>query len=85
VFTPNSLEAKAGAKITVTYDNESSLPHNLHFYEGSDATAPSLAATQVATGPDVQKVSFTAPSKPGSYFFQCDVHPDIMTGTLVVG
>jgi len=84
VFTPTSLQAKAGSKITVEYDNESSLPHNLHFFAGSDATAPSLAATKVATGPDVQKVSFTAPTKPGTYFFQCDVHPEIMTGSLVV-
>src|SRR3954451_8682527 len=84
VFTPNTLDAKAGSKITVTYDNESTLPHDLHFYAGSDATAPSLASTKVATGPDVQNVSFTTPSTPGTYFFQCDVHPEIMTGTLVV-
>src|SRR3954447_428700 len=84
VFTPTTLDAKADTKITVTYDNESSLPHNLHFFAGSDATAPSLAATKVTTGPDVQKVSFTTPTKPGRYFFQCDVHPEIMTGSLVV-
>jgi len=84
VFTPTTLDAKADTKITVTYDNESSLPHNVHFFAGSDGTAPSLAATKVATGPDVQKVSFTTPTKPGRYFFQCDVHPEIMTGSLVV-
>jgi outer membrane protein assembly factor BamB len=84
VFTPTTLQAKAGSKITVEYDNESSLPHDLHFFAGPDASAPSLATTKVATGPDVQKISFTTPSKPGTYFFQCDVHPEIMTGTLVV-
>jgi plastocyanin len=29
-------------------------------------------------------VSFAVPSSPGRYFFQCDVHPTLMTGFLVV-
>jgi plastocyanin len=70
-------------KIAVEYDNESSLPHDVHFFAGADAGAPSLAATKVATGPDVQEISFTTPSKPGTYFFRCDRHPEIMTGPLV--
>jgi plastocyanin len=28
-------------------------------------------------------VSFTVPSKPGRYYFQCDVHPSLMTGFLI--
>jgi plastocyanin len=33
---------------------------------------------------DVQRASFTVPSKPGRYYFQCDVHPTLMNGFLVV-
>ena len=53
--------------------------------EGSDPSAPSLASTTIKAGPnDVERVSFTAPSTPGRYFFRCDVHPTLMTGFLVV-
>ncbi len=46
---------------------------------------PTLAATKIGTGPnDVQTTTFTAPATPGSYYFHCDVHPQQMTGHLVV-
>ena len=35
-------------------------------------------------GPATATFTFTAPSKPGSYFFHCDVHPTQMTGTVTV-
>ena len=70
--------------MTVSYDNESSIPHNIAFYEGDARTDPILGRTDVETGPAVQDLTFTAPSEPGSYLFVCEVHPDDMQGTLVV-
>ena len=85
VFQPAELSAPANTVITVTYSNNSNLPHNIHFFAGSDQSAPSLGATQVKTGPGVQdSVTFTTPSQPGDYFFWCDVHQAAMTGTLHV-
>jgi plastocyanin len=83
-FDATTLAVAAGAKVTLAYANDSAIPHNWHLFEGADANAPSLAETPVKSGPqDVQTVQFSAPTQPGSYFFQCDVHP-FMNGHLVV-
>ena len=36
------------------------------------------------TGLKTITYTFTVPSKPGNYFFRCDIHPELMTGTFVV-
>ncbi len=84
-FDVEELTAPADTEVMVEYANNSSLPHNIHFFEGEDASAPSLAMTEIATGPDVvERVTFTTPAEPGNYYFQCDVHPTQMQGELVV-
>jgi plastocyanin len=84
-FSESTLSAPAGTSVTVRYLNDSDLPHNVAFFDGSDATASRIAATEVDAGPaDQQEVTFTAPAEPGSYFFHCDVHPTQMTGTFEV-
>jgi plastocyanin len=85
-FDTTSLSAPAGADVTVTYtNNEAGVPHDWHVFNGPDSSAPTLASTQIITGPGtMSSVSFTAPTQTGDYFFWCDVHPTIMTGTFVV-
>ena len=84
-FQPAELSAPVNTVITVTYSNNTNLPHNIHFFAGSDQNAPSLGATQIQTGPGTQdSVTFTTPAQPGDYFFWCDVHQAAMTGTLHV-
>jgi plastocyanin len=84
-FNTNQLTASAGAHVTLTYTNDSAIPHNWHLFDGASASSSSIASTSIKAGPnDVETVSFTAPSTPGRYFFQCDVHPTLMTGYLVV-
>lgn len=84
-FTTNQLTAAAGTHVTLTYTNASAVPHNWHLFDGANASSPSIATTGIKAGPnDVESVSFTVPSTPGRYFFQCDVHPTLMTGYLVV-
>lgn len=79
------LSAPAGAPVTVTFTNDSNIQHNWHVFDGPDSGAPTLAATDIITGPGATaSVSFTAPTQMGNYFFWCDVHPSIMTGNLVV-
>lgn len=84
-FEPNVIQAPAGTELTVNYLNDSSLPHNINFFNGPDATSESLGATEVVTGPGaLESVTFMTPSEPGDYYFWCDVHVDSMAGTLTV-
>jgi hypothetical protein len=85
-FSTNMLTAPVGADVTVTYTNdEAGVPHNWHVFNGPDSSSATLAATQIITGPGTtDSVTFTAPAQAGNFFFWCDVHPTIMTGTLVV-
>lgn len=83
-FSESELTAPAESEVTVVYLNESELPHNVAFFEGTDATAPRIAATEVEAGPgNRQEVTFTTPQA-GSYYFHCDVHPVEMKGTFEV-
>jgi plastocyanin len=84
-FTPNTLTAPANTSVTVNYNNNSNLPHNINFFNGQNNSAPSLGATEVVTGPNAPRsVTFTTPAQAGSYFFWCDVHQSAMSGTLQV-
>jgi cytochrome c oxidase subunit II len=84
-FDVQTITAQAGTVLTVEYTNDSSVPHDLAFFAGPDATAPRIAATSVKAGPgDVQTITFDVPAEPGDYFFHCDVHPLQMSGTFEV-
>lgn len=83
-FDKAELKAAANTNITVEYRNDSAIPHNVHFFDGKDATAASLGATDVITGPGKEDSVTFKTGGPGRYFFHCDVHPAQMTGVLVV-
>lgn len=84
-FDTHDLPVAAGAHVTLTYTNNSSIPHNVHLFNGPDASSPSIGSTPIKAGPNaVEAFTFIAPSQPGRYFFQCDVHPTLMTGYLDV-
>jgi outer membrane protein assembly factor BamB len=84
LYDTKQLTAPAGARVSLTYTNGSAIPHDWHLFDGPNASAPSIVSTKIQAGPDdVQHVSFTVPSKPGRYYFQCDVHPSLMTGFLI--
>ena len=85
-FVPDVLSAPPATEVTVEYLNDSALLHNIHFFAGPDAGSPSIAATELVTGPGaLGSLSFTTPEEAGQYFFHCDVHPQQMVGTLEVG
>lgn len=82
LFDKTTLTASAGT-VKIEFDNkDGGVPHNINFYDGKDASAKSLGATAIEVGPTKQEL--TIDFKPGSYHFQCDVHPTTMTGTLTV-
>lgn len=81
-FDTDRIELPADTVVEVTLDNQDSgIPHNIAFYTDQSATQE-IAKGQVFTGPGKQTFTFTTPA-PGSYYFHCDVHPN-MSGTLVV-
>jgi plastocyanin len=78
-FVGGPVEVKAGANVTIHFDNQDSAPHNVAVYTDSSASSPISVGEIVTSGKKDQVVPAL---KPGSYFFRCDVHHH-MTGTIV--
>jgi plastocyanin len=80
-FTPTTLSAPAGGQVTVHFTNsDAGIPHNFSIYTDQSATQP-IFQGQIVTGPGSANYTFAAPPA-GSYFFRCDVHPTLMSGTI---
>jgi plastocyanin len=79
-FDATSIEAPAGEAFTITLVNDDSVPHNISVYteEGGER----LAEGAVINEGETTEVAVEA-LEPGTYYFVCDLHPE-MNGTLVV-
>jgi len=82
-FDMDTITVPAGANVTMAFDNrDEGVPHNVAVY-----TDPSMAEEifvgEIITGPAEITYTFTAPEEPGTYYFQCDVHPS-MNGDFIV-
>jgi len=84
-FDKSELRVKAGGKVTVRFTNDDAgVPHNWALYTDDSASEAIVGANEdICTGPCEVEITFDAPP-PGEYFFRCDVHPSIMTGTFIV-
>ena len=83
-FDAKTLTAPAGSTVVMTFANkDTNIPHNFALY--TDTTAMTkIFAGDLVTGPKIVTYTFTAPSIAGNYFFRCDAHPQLMTGTFIV-
>jgi cytochrome c oxidase subunit 2 len=85
-FDIDEIAVEAGRQVVITFDNQDDgIPHNWALYESEGAAQGGEAAivgSPIEVGPLVQEIVFDAPP-PGSYYFLCDVHPN-MNGELVV-
>ncbi len=82
-FDTDQMTVPANQEVTVKADNkDSGVLHNWAAYTDKSAKTV-IARSDLCTGPCTKEVKFTAPA-PGEYFFRCDVHPQQMTGKLVV-
>ena len=82
-FSTDSLVAPAGESFTVVFDNQDGVePHNFAIYTDESASE-AIDGTEIETGPLKQELAVDG-LEAGEYYFQCDVHPTTMTGTLTV-
>jgi plastocyanin len=82
-FAQKKLTAPTNKGLTICFDNQDAgVQHNVDVFDKQGGT--SLAKATIVTGPAQTTVDASS-LKPGTYFFQCDVHPTTMTGSLSVG
>jgi plastocyanin/uncharacterized membrane protein len=81
-FVPGNLRLPANEPVALAFDNEDSgVQHNVAIYEDESAEE-SLFVGDLFAGPAT--VTYDVPPlDPGSYFFRCDVHPQ-MNGSVEV-
>jgi plastocyanin len=80
-FDTDRLSLPAEKEATLVFENRDPVPHNVAIYTDQDGEALFQGELVTAT-----TAEYTVPPlEPGSYFFQCDVHPDVMTGTVEAG
>jgi plastocyanin len=83
-YNLSTITVPAGATVIVHFENDDAgIPHNFAVYDSS-AAKTTIFKGEIITGVSSTTYTFTAPSTPGHYFFRCDVHPTIMTGTFIV-
>jgi len=82
LFDKSELRAEAG-EVTIIDDNQDpGIVHNVHVFEGSDASGEDVGMTDLEAGPATQTLTLNLEA--GEYFYQCDAHPATMFGTLIV-
>ena len=80
-FTPDALAFPAGSLVPLIFDNETvGVGHNIGIYDHRGGNE--LFKGAIVTGPKQVEYRVQALAA-GTYYFQCDVHPN-MNGTLTV-
>lgn len=79
-FDTDTLTAPAGEEIVVTFTNNDTVPHNFSVYteEGGEA----IATGDIINEGETDEVELGT-LEPGTYYFVCDLHPE-MNGSFVV-
>jgi plastocyanin len=80
-FSTDRLTGPANKPFQIAFNNEEGAPHNVSIYKDESASEQILVEDPFG-GP--KTVTYDVPAlAPASYFFRCDVHPD-MKGTLEI-
>jgi len=79
-FDTDTITLAAGEPTTLFYRNLDGAPHNVAIYADESASEELFIGETITDA----AVTYEIPAlEPGTYFFRCDVHPD-MKGTVVV-
>jgi plastocyanin len=78
-FDTSEISLKPGPS-TIAFENLDPLPHNIAIYTEQGGEALFQGELVTAGTIDYQ----VPPLEPGSYYFQCDVHPTEMNGSVTV-
>lgn len=82
-FEPTQLQAPAGS-VSVELDNrDEAILHNIRFYKGTSADGTLVRKSDIKRG--IRSDTLKLKLDEGTYFYDCEVHPASMTGTLKVG
>ncbi len=82
-FDKKIITASAGTEVKMIFHNrDEGVPHNFALYQDS-SKKKAIFKGEIFEGIADKIYRFTSPSNPGSYYFQCDVHP-VMNGTFQV-
>jgi plastocyanin len=80
-FDTATVSLEAGEARTIRLVNLENLPHNVAIYVDESASQSLFVGELINRGEIVYQLP---PLEPGTYFFRCDLHPE-MKGSLVVG
>jgi plastocyanin len=79
-FSQAQVTVPANEAFDLVFDNQDGAPHNVAIYTDSSLKTK-VSVGEIFAGPG-QKTQAVPALAAGTYFFRCDVHPD-MQGTLV--
>jgi plastocyanin len=80
-FDKESLDFPAASEVVLKFENHEAIPHNFSLYESEGGET--LFEGEILNAEGEIEYEFTTPAA-GDYYFQCDVHPDQMNGTVHV-
>jgi plastocyanin len=79
-FDTDTITLTAGEATTLFYRNLDGAPHNIAIYTDEGASEELFVGETITD----DAVTYEIPAlEPGTYYFQCDVHPS-MNGTVIV-
>jgi plastocyanin len=79
-FGQTTVTVPADETFDLVFDNQEGAPHNVAIYTDESASTE-ISVGEVFSGP-AQKTQSVPALAAGTYFFRCDVHPD-MKGSIV--
>ncbi|MDO8483598.1 MAG: cupredoxin domain-containing protein [Candidatus Limnocylindrales bacterium] len=79
-FSQSELRVPADKAFDLVFDNQEGVTHNVAIYTDSSASTK-VSVGEIFSGP-AQKTQSVPALAAGTYFFRCDVHPD-MKGAIV--
>jgi plastocyanin/mono/diheme cytochrome c family protein len=85
-FDTDEISIQSDGDVRIRFTNNDPEPHNIGFYvsETDDSPVSDGSVGVTFEGPNVQDDTVFEIPDAGEYFFRCDVHPTIMTGTFLV-